>query len=284
MSALLRRWYVLPLAAAVILLLYLSARSRLPTDPVFSAFDTGNFDHPANIDNKWMPLKPGTQLVFEGLTIENGEKVPHRVVITVTDLTKEISGVRSVVTWDQDLSAGELVEAEIAFFAQDNDGVVWRMGEYPEEYLNGEFVDNPTWIHGLDGARAGVAMFADPRSGTPSYAQGWGPAVDWNDRGQVHETGRKTCVPAGCYEDVLVISETSLSERNAFQLKYFAPAVGNIMVGWMGEDKTQETLELVEIIQLDPQALKEARDRALELHASGMQRSSDVYALTSPLE
>jgi hypothetical protein len=272
------------LAAAVIFLLYVSARDRLIPDPVFATFDMENFGHPTTIDNQWMPLKPGTQFIFEGLTIEEGEKVAHSVVITVTDLTKEIAGVRSVVTWDQDISAGELVEAELAFFAQDDAGVVWRMGEYPEEYLNGAIVESPTWIHGIKGAHAGIAMYPDPRLDMPSYAQGWGPDVDWNDRGQVDQVGQKTCVPAGCFEDVLVISETSRSEKGAFQLKYYAPTVGNIRVGWTGADTTQETLELVQILQLSPEALMEARARALELEASAYVQSKDVYIHTPHLE
>ena len=78
-------------------------------------FDRANFGASTTVDNKWFPLKPGTQLVYRGTT--EGEKIAHRVVFTVTDLTKEIDGVRNVVLWDRDYSAGELVEAEIAFFA-----------------------------------------------------------------------------------------------------------------------------------------------------------------------
>ncbi len=77
------------------------------------------FDKSTHIDNEWMPLKPGIRLIYEGTTVDDGKTLPHRVVINVTDLTKVIGGVRSVVTWDLDYSDGELVEAEIAFFAQD---------------------------------------------------------------------------------------------------------------------------------------------------------------------
>src|SRR3990170_3720292 len=71
-------------------------------------------------------------------------------------------------------SAGQLVETELAFFAQDDDGNVWNLGEYPEEYENGEFVGAPsTWIAGLAGAEAGVHMLAEPRQGTGYYLQGW---------------------------------------------------------------------------------------------------------------
>src|SRR5262245_39279992 len=149
-------------------------------------FDAAAFTRSTVIDNPWMPLRPGTRLTYEGTTVEDdGTQVPHKVVINVTDLTKVISGVRTVITWDLDYSDGELVEAELAFFAQDSSGAVWRVGEYPEEYEEGKFVAAPAWIHGFEDARAGIMMQAAPRMGTPSYAQGWGPKVSWTDRGQV---------------------------------------------------------------------------------------------------
>lgn len=248
-------------------------------------FDPDNFDDSTTIDNEWMPLTPGTRFVYEGTTVEDdGEVVPHRIEINVTDLTKMIGEVQTVVTWDLDYTDGELVEAELAFYAQDKDGNVWRMGEYPEEYDTGELMAAPTWIHGVANARAGIHMPADPQVDTPSYAQGWGPAVDWTDQGQVDQMGQETCVPVDCYEDVLVIAENSASEPDAFQLKYYARSVGNVRVGWRGEgETTQESLELIEYVQLDEAALVEVRAKALELEKSAYENSKDVYAQTTPL-
>jgi hypothetical protein len=253
----------------------------------FEDFDPKNFDpdHSTHIDNQWFPLKPGTRFVYEGTTVEDGESSPHRVVFTVTDLTKMIGGVRAVVAHDLDYSAGELVEAEIVFFAQSNDGTVWHLGQYPEEYEGGKRVAAPAWIHGIEDAKAGIVMKAEPRLGTPSYSQGWAPAVNWTDRGVVDQMGQKTCVPVDCYEDVLVIDETSQEEPGAHQLKYYARGVGNVRVGWRGEgEKTKETLELVKLEQLGPAALAEARAAALELEKRAYQISKKVYAHTPPAE
>jgi hypothetical protein len=53
-------------------------------------------------------MKPGTRWVYEGASIEDdGSVVPHRIIITVTDLTKIISGVRTVVSYDLDYSDDE---------------------------------------------------------------------------------------------------------------------------------------------------------------------------------
>jgi hypothetical protein len=205
-------------------------------------------------------------------------------VFTVTDLTKVIDGVRTVVAWDRDYSAGELVETELALFAQDDDGNVWHLGQYPEEYENGEFVDAPAWIAGFQNARPGISMKAKPELGAPSYSQGWGPAVNWTDRAQVYRTGEETCVPVDCYEDVLVMEEFSEEEPGAFQLKYYAPGVGNVRVGWKGDDPSRETLKLVKLVQLSAEALADVRAEALKLEKHAYTLSKDVYAHTSPAE
>jgi hypothetical protein len=249
---------------------------------LFEDFDRDNFDRSTNIDNEWFPLRPGTQFVYDGSTFEGGRRAPHRVVFTVTDLTKVVDGVRTVVAWDRDYSAGELLETEIAFFAQDNDGNVWHLGQYPEEYERGRFVDAPAWIAGVQNARAGISMKAKPRLGAPSYSQGWGPAVNWTDRARVYRMGRRTCVRFDCYEDVLVIEEFSREEPDAFQLKYYARGVGNVRVGWRGEDPSKETLQLTKVVQLGPGALAEVRADVLELEKRAYKISKDVYGRTPP--
>lgn len=246
-------------------------------------FDPANFDRSATIDNKWFPLRPGTAFVYEGSTVEDGERVPHRGVFTVTDLVKVIDGVRNIVIWDRDYRAGELVEAELALFAQDNSGNVWHLGQYPEEYEEGKLVATPAWFHGIKGAKAGITMKAKPRLGAPSYAQGFAPApVHWVDRGQTYKMGQKTCVPAGCYRDILIIREFEPDKPHASQLKYYAPGLGIVRVGWLGrKDQDREVLELVAVRHLGPRALAQARAEALKLETRGYKVNKDVYGRTA---
>src|SRR5918993_5958023 len=63
-------------------------------------FDPTNFDHSTTVDDKWFSLKPGEHSVFEGSAIDDGQRISRRVVTTVTDLTKQINGVNSVVVWE----------------------------------------------------------------------------------------------------------------------------------------------------------------------------------------
>jgi hypothetical protein len=246
------------------------------------AFDRNDFDNSTNIDNKWFPLQPGMQWVYEGFTREENSPVPHRVVQTVTDLTKVVDGVRAIVVWDVDYKDGELQESEIVFFAQDKNGNVWQLGELVEIYEEGDFVGAHAWIAALEGASAGIMMKANPQPGTPSYSQGYAPPpINWSDRAKVDEVGRKLCVRAGCYKDVLVIAESSSKEGpDAQQLKYYAPGVGYIRVGWKGKgEKLRETLELREIVKLTPDALAKARGEALAI-----EKRAYVYGRTAPAE
>jgi hypothetical protein len=250
------------------------------TDRDKDALTRARFSDPTTIDNEWFPLEPGTQFVYEGRANRGQGRLQHRVVFTVTDLTKVIDGVTTVVLWDRDLNAGKLAEEEIAFHAQDDEGNVWNFGEYPEEYEKGKFIGAPsTWIAGLADARPGIHMPARPRTGTPSYLQGWAPDVDFADRAKVLETGRRNCVPTGCYDDVLVMDEWNPSEKGEHQFKYYAPDVGNIRVGATGGDE-REVLVLVAVVRLTPDELAAARERALELDRRAAELKPNLYGRT----
>src|SRR5918999_5192760 len=246
-------------------------------------FDPTDFDNSTTVDNKWFPLKPGDYSVFEGSAIDDGQRISRRVLTTVTDLSKVINGVNSVIVWERDYSEGELVEAELAFFAQDKYGNVWHMGEYPEEYEEGEFDKAPGWLADFKGAKAGIAMRAEPRLKTPSYAQGYAPPpINWIDRGRVYKVGQKTCVPVDCYDEVLVIEEFEKNKPGAFQLKYYALGVGDIRVGWRGpEEEEKEGLELVKDVRLGPQGVANARAKALKMEKHAYQ-IKDYYRKTQP--
>lgn len=243
-------------------------------------------DDSAQVQHRWFPLRPGTRLDYRGSSLEDGERLYHGVTIIVTDLTKVIDGVRNVVVWERDYTDGELVETELALFAQDRDGHIWHMGEYPEEWEDGVFVQAPTWIHGVAGATAGITIPAAPKEGTSDFAQGFAPPpVSWADRGRVYRTGQETCVPAACYDDVVVVEEFERDIPDAFQDKFYAPGVGVVRVGWRGAaDESKEELELLEHRELSPQEMAEVRADALALEARAYEISPDVYGATPPAE
>jgi hypothetical protein len=256
-----------------------------PTESLTEPFDHATFTDSATVDNRWFPLKPGTQWVFQGKANDGDERVSRKVVITVTDLVKVVDGVRSAVTYDLDYTAGELGEQELAFYAQDDHGTVWLMGEYPEEVEDGKVVEAPAWIAGRQDAKAGILMKTEPEPVAPSYSEGWGPAVGWTDRAKVFETGSATCVPAGCYKDVLVIDEFNRDEPDAHQLKYYAPGVGGVRVGWAGaKEDEQEVLELIRVVSLSADAMAKVRAAALAQDKRAYKISPAVFEGAAPLQ
>ena len=247
-------------------------------------FDRSLFSNPTNIDNPYSPLIPGIQYTLEGRADRGGGALPHRVSFTVTGVTKEIYGVNCVVLWDVDFNQNALAEEELAFFAQDDLGTIWSFGEYPEEYdfTSGEFQGAPnTWIVGFDGAQPGTFLLGDLRRGKGYYSQGYAPTIEFLDCATVLTTDTKTCVPVGCYTDVLLVDELGpFDPQGGHQRKYYARGVGNIKIGAIN-DPEGETLVMIDRRQLGPTELAAANQAALRLDARGFQ-FNDIYAQTVP--
>jgi hypothetical protein len=94
-------------------------------------------------------------------------------------------------------------------------------------------------------------------------------------------TRRQVCVPAGCYANVLVTEEWSPDEPAARQIKYYAPGVGNVRVGFKGEGQ-REALALLRVEHLDSVARARASKQALALDRRGRAVSRNVYGRTAP--
>lgn len=245
------------------------------------ALHRNHFPDRPRIDNRFSPLIPGTQFVLDGFVVGDDHlHHPHRIVTTVTDLTKTVDGVRTLVVFDEDYEDGVLQESEIFFVAQDRDGAIWTLGEYPEEYDSGTLTGAPrSWLSGVAGARAGIAMLEKPRAGTATYLQGLAPDVDFKDCATVYATGEKhVCVPLRCYDRVLEIDEFApLDPAGGHQRKLYAPGVGVIEVtAASGVDP--ETLRLIRADPLCKPDFAAIRSRALAQDARGYTVAADVFA------
>ena len=72
------------------------------------------------------------------------------VVTTVTDVTKEIDGVRAVIVLDQDFDGGQMAEQALDYMAEDREANVWWLGAYTESYEGGQFVNAAdAWLAGV---------------------------------------------------------------------------------------------------------------------------------------
>jgi hypothetical protein len=233
--------------------------------------NSGNFSHPLRIDNKWMPLQPGTQLVFTGSKVdEEDHEQSYELVLTVTDLVKEIQGIESAPVLEQYFTGHKLEISRLAFHAQDNVGNVWLLGEakeYFDEHV--KLIGARMWAAGVRGSRAGISIPAKPAKGMESYSSGFVDApYSINDRGQVLAMGAEVKVPAGSYSQVLVTEEGSKPvgpHPRPVEVKYYAPGVGYVKVNWAGKDPGKNRLELAKIKQLSAQEMGQVRDDALAI-------------------
>ena len=230
-----------------------------------------------NVTNKFLPVPPGTTFTLTGTVGASA----HEVVFTVTEVTKVINGVRTQVLWDRDFSEGELLEEELAFWAQDDFGNVWLFGEYPEEREGGTVSAPSTWLAGNQNAKAGILMRANPQANTSQYKQGEAPAVEFLDVAKVFAVNQSTCVPTGCYDGVLVIDEHDPNNQpeDGHQFKYHAPDVGIIQVTARGGEDP-ETLVATEHRALTTEELAEANTRALELDRQAYTMVPATYGQT----
>ncbi|MCU1532966.1 MAG: hypothetical protein JWO49_2537 [Arthrobacter sp.] len=218
--------------------------------------------------------------------VVSAEGTTERTVThSVTGLTKVIDGVKTQVMWDRDYADGELVESELAFFAQTNSGTVWLFGEYPEEFENGEFIGAPnTFLSGISGAQAGIAMPAEPGIDTPNYVQAHAPAVNFLDCGDVMSASERVCGATGCYDNVLLIDEHNpLEPAVGHQRKFYSAGTGLVQVTAVG-GADQETLDLVKAEKLSDAQLQEINQQALVLDKHAYEVSLNDYAKTPPAE
>ncbi len=259
------------------------ATSTLGPETDYETLDLATFSNPTAITNQWHSLKPGARYIYEGTAVDGKDKLQLRIDFVVTDLVKEVAGVKTVVAYVVDYEDEELVEKELAFFAQADDKTVWYMGEHPEEFDDGEFDKAPTWFHNVADGKAGIAMPGDPQVSERSFSEGWSQTVDFTDRGRVVAIDKKVCITLKCFEPVVVIEEFAVEEPNATQIKYYAQGVGNVKVGWRGDDSQREELELVKMSELDAAGLATFRKLALTLEAHAYKISKDVYGATKPM-
>ncbi len=183
---------------------------------------------PANfvttIDNRYWPLTPGTAFHYRGVR----GSTPQTDDEVVTHQTKQILGVTSTVVRDTVSEHGAAVERTFDWYAQDDQGNVWYMGENSLERKHGHFVTaSDSWESGVNGAQPGIIMPGDPQP-RDAYRQEYYPPGEALDEARVLSLDGSATVPyRGRHTGVLVTSERSPLEPQTEQ-KYYAPGLGEV--------------------------------------------------------
>ena len=248
-----------------------------PTTPqkIPRVFDPKNFEPTGSDVNRWVPMTPGVQIIRKGLVTIGGRRVPHLTVTTLTDVTKKIDGVRSVLVLDQDIDGGQVSEQAVDYLAEDVGGNVWYLGSYTEAYEGGQFLNaQDAWLAGVNGAIAGLYFPGDPEPGSEPFFQVQVPGGEQSSA-QVVKAGQRTCVPFDCFKDVIVVLEGGAEN------KYWAPGVGQILTEPLS-GVAQETEELINVKELSPSALAELSAEVLKLDTHAAQTVPSVFGSSNP--
>jgi hypothetical protein len=211
------------------------ADESLPRGAEPAQLEAGDFV--ATIDHPFWPMAPGSRWVYaEG---------PQRVVVTVTDRRKRILGIDATVVHDVVTEGGELVENTWDWYAQDEDGNVWYLGEDTKEYEHGKVKSTEgSWQAGLDGAEPGVILPAEPEAGM-AYRQEYyrGQA---EDAAAVLGTDERAEVPFGAFEHVLLTKDYTPLEPALVEHKFYARGIGPVLtVAVSGGSDREELIRYV---------------------------------------
>ena len=212
-----------------------------PSSSAGTGIDPSDFVLP--VDNPYFPLEPGTTYRFEG--IKEGRRAVD--VFYVSSDTRTILGVANTVVVDKLYVDGRLEEIAHDWYTQDRQGNVWYFGETIKEFdrQGNQIPAKGAWQAGVDGARPGIVMPAQPKVGDvfrPEYYQGTA-----EDRYRVLDLSAEVTVSYGSFSHVLVMSEQTRLEPGVLGLKFHALGIGQIKESV--PEGPHETLRLVSVIR-----------------------------------
>jgi hypothetical protein len=222
-------------------------------------FDPDDFPDTPNIDNPYWPLVPGTVFLY----FAEAEDGCEWNLVQVTYATKEIAEIDTVVVLDMEWldedddcdeveydlddydpltprntenfpGNGWLTESTLDWYAQDDDGNIWYLGEYTLSFdwddCEGATIvtdfglgcTDGSFEAGVNDAEAGIVMMANPTKGT-RYQQEYdeGNAEDWGKVLNFIKIDDTEC---------LKTKEWTPLERGAIEHKYYCPEDGLLLI------------------------------------------------------
>lgn len=204
------------------------------SDPTYDpAIDPTGFA--AEVTNPLFPLPVGARWVYEG----GGETIE----VTVTSERRTILGISATVVHDVASIDGEIIEDTLDFYAQDDDGNVWYLGEETAELENGVIVSTEgSWQAGVDNAKPGILIPAVPVIGVP-YRQEY-LACEAEDFGEVVALDQTITVAGTTHTGCLQTEDTTPLEPDVQEHKFYCPDVGLVLIVDLVTDVREELVEM----------------------------------------
>jgi len=154
------------------------------------------FSHPQQITNPYLPLASLKRDV-----LENQSQRVERTARPDVHKAFQVGGqtVEALTVEDREFNAGgELIEATRDYFAQDDDGNVYYMGEDVDEYSHGKITGHSgAWLFGKDTQRLGLLIPAHPKVGDKFKSED-APPITW-EADEVVSLSETVTVPAGTF-------------------------------------------------------------------------------------
>lgn len=199
-------------------------KERQPDETYNPEILPANFTNSTTLTNPFLLFEPGKKYIYEAQTEEGLERTEVQRLVA----TKTILGITCIIVSDKVWLEGILIEDTEDWFAQDNDGNVWYMGEEVDNYNpDGSLRDHAgSWEAGVDGAKPGIVMLADPQPGM-TYRQEY-YFNEAEDEAEVLELGLNVTVPFGSFTNCLKTHEWTELEPDVNENKFYAPGIGLI--------------------------------------------------------
>lgn len=218
-------------------------------------FRIENFSNPVLIDNWLLPMKSNTYAVL--YERDDDECMVNDVIVTDSvkrDFIGAYAGlrarvVRDIVYRDEDCDGrrGVVLEYTSDWYAQDNSGNVWYLGEDTIEY---EYDDEGrrigssregSWEAGRNG-KAGIVMFARPEVGK-RYRQEFSPG-EAEDEATIFAVNVIVSTGLGRFRGCIKTRESTPLEPGVYEYKYHCPNVGLVLVVGSSANAGAETVKL----------------------------------------
>lgn len=200
---------------------------RQPDTSYNPLIEAANFTNPTALTNPYFMFEAGKKYIYEGQTTDGFE----RIEVQLLSKSKTVLGIACAVVNDKVWIDGKLKEDTDDWYAQDNDGTVWYMGEYVTDYNpDGSVLDHDgSWEAGISGAKPGINMHADPIKGLIYRQEYWFDEAE--DEAEIVETGLTVTIPFGTFSNCIKIREWTDLEPGQVGFKTYAPGVGILLDG-----------------------------------------------------
>jgi len=180
------------------------------------------FSHPREITNPLLPLASLRQDILES----KSERVTRTARPDIHQMfVIDGQSIEALAVEDREMKGGQLEEITIDYFAQDDAGNVYYLGEDVNEYKNGVISGHDgAWMLGRETQIPGIIMPMNPKVGDHFMSENV-PGITW-EKDSVVAIAETITTPASTYNGCLKVKEKTSDGSTEFKL--YAPGIGCI--------------------------------------------------------